>query len=57
MAIGNALGTLLKWYAVYAASLAALLGVAAIVQLPAIEWGVLPLGIAWLMTFVRAFWR
>jgi hypothetical protein len=69
--------TLVKWYALYAASgvvavyvrresgwwrwsgaffaLAALLGLAAIVYLPAIEWSVVPLGVAWLMTWVRAF--
>ena len=32
-------------------------GLAAIVHLPAIEWSVLPLGIAWLKTYVRAFRR
>lgn len=69
--------TLVKWYALYAASglvavqvlretgwwrwsgvffgLAAVLGLAAVVHLPAIEWSVVPLGIAWLMTYVRAF--
>jgi len=69
--------TLVKWYALYAASalvtvhvwreggwwrwsavffgLAALLGLAAIFYLPAIEWSVAPLGIAWTMTYVRAF--
>ena len=68
--------TLVKWYALYAASglaafyvlrepgwwrwsgvffaLAALLGLAAIVHLPAIEWSVVPLGVAWLMSYVRA---
>jgi hypothetical protein len=68
--------TLLKWYALYAASglvavrvwreirwwrwsgiffaLAALLGLAATVHLPAIEWSVGPLGIAWLITYVHA---
>ena len=35
--------------------LAALLGLAAIFHLPAIEWSVAPLGIAWMMTYVRAF--
>jgi hypothetical protein len=71
--------TLVKWYAVYAASglvavyvgretgwwrwsgiffaLAALLGLAAIIHLPAIEWSVAPLGVAWLMSYVRAFRR
>jgi hypothetical protein len=69
--------TLVKWYALYAASalvavhvwreaswwrwsgvffgLAVLLGLAAIFHLPAIEWSVAPLGIAWMMTYVRAF--
>jgi len=71
--------TLMKWYAVYAASalvtvpvwretdwwrwssgffaLAALLGLAAIVHLPAIEWSVVPLSIAWTMTYVHALRR
>jgi hypothetical protein len=33
---------------------AALLGVASFVHLPAIEWGIAPLGLAWLMTYVWA---
>ncbi len=45
-----------RWSGVFYA-LAAFLGLAAIVHLPAIEWSVVPLGIAWLMTYVRAFRR
>ncbi len=69
--------TLVKWYALYAASwlvavyvwretgwwrwsgvffaLAPLCGLAAAIHRPAIEWSVVPLGVAWLMTYVRAF--
>jgi hypothetical protein len=32
--------------------LAALLGLVSLVHLPAIEWGIAPLGVAWLMTYV-----
>jgi hypothetical protein len=45
-----------RWSGVFFA-LAALLGLAAIVYLPAIEWSVVPLGVAWLMSYVRAFRR
>ena len=43
-----------RWSGVFFA-LPALLGLTAIVHLPAIEWSVAPLGVAWLMTYVRAF--
>jgi hypothetical protein len=68
--------TLLKWYAIYAASalvalpvwrergwwrwsapffaLAALLGLAAVGHLPAIEWSMAPLAVAWTITWVYA---
>ncbi len=35
---------------------AALLGLVAVFHLPAIEWSVAPLGLAWVMTYLRA-WR
>jgi hypothetical protein len=38
-------------------ALAAFLGLVATVHLPAIEWSIVPLGIAWTMTYVRAFRR
>jgi len=42
-----------RWSGVFFA-LTALVGLAAMVHLPAIEWSVVPLGIAWTMTYVRA---
>jgi len=38
-------------------ALAAACGLASLVHLPAIEWGIAPLGAAWLMAYVRAFRR
>ncbi len=43
-----------RWSAVPFAA-AAVLGGASLVYLPAIEWGTLPLFVAWVMTCVRAF--
>jgi hypothetical protein len=37
--------------------LAALCGLASLAHLPAIEWGIAPLGVAWMLTYVRAFGR
>lgn len=44
-----------RWTAVLF-GLAALCGVVSVVHRPAIEWGIAPLGLAWLATYVRA-WR
>jgi hypothetical protein len=43
-----------RWSAA-AFGLAAALGAVAIVHLPAIEWTMAPLGVAWTMTYVRSF--
>src|SRR6185436_18726920 len=45
-----------RWSAPFFA-LGALLGACALVNPPAIEWSMGPLGIAWAMTLVRAFGR